>query len=220
MPYVSTTMKQNSAVMETPPDYTLIELFKQYWAAILFFAGVLGTILAFVKKVRTPVFYAFRWVRAAARLPLVLEGLERDNVLPDGVKVRDRLLDLSRMHISQVRWRRSMVDTLESPVFEADKDGNFVWANEALLSLTDLEIPQLVGKNWRNFIAGPDRRRIVDGWEAAVKDCSDFRDNFRMATARGEQWAIFNATCNKDDHGSVIDFVGKIKLIDGPTNHV
>jgi PAS domain-containing protein len=218
-PRNTTHMTTKIAMFDTPEPTSLLKTLQEYWGYVVFFAGVLLSIVAAVRKLRAPFVYLGRWFWAAVRLPLTLQKVEDAIRLPGNKTVNQAYADLSSVIANEVNWRRNLLDADDRMIFEADKDGKFLWANETALVSLDLEIGEVTDDNWRNFVIGPDRPAVVTGWREAVRDCSHYRTNCRITTREGERWAVMNATCNKDTLGNVLGYMVRFRTIDNPSIH-
>lgn len=216
-------MATNTGIMDTPEGVKPLKLIADYWKEIVATLTVLGGIWAYAKLLHGKWKNLKIWLKNAAAAPGAILEL-RQEIQLDGISLRQTVINiggdvqkLASLLNAETTWRRSILDSLHVPIFEADKDGRFMWANSELLEATNCEMPQVMGNNFRNFIADPDRRTMRDGWSDAVRDATDFRGNFRLSGTT--QWMMFDAVCNKDTFGNVLGFVGKLRKIDDPQQH-
>ena len=209
--------------MDTPGS-ALIETLSEYWGYIVGLVVGLGSLFAFYRKyLRGVPKGAAVWLKAAARLPVTLEKIQAELRFENGIGLREKLTGYDenmagfrRMLASETANRRMTWQYINTPIFEADKNGKFLWANTSYLEMTECDLPDIAGHNWRNSIAGPDRTDVVDQWAVAVNDGTDCKIKYRLVTENNEQWVSFHAICNKDDLGNVLGFVGRIKPTDDP----
>lgn len=218
---------QSSYIMDTPASTSFIQTALDFWKEILGALVLFGGIWAYAKLLHGQWKDLKLWFKHAAQAPTAVLEIKKELLLDTGISLRQAVFDLggnlnklTMLLNSETKWRRSILDSVDVPIFEADKDGRFMWANTALLELADLEMPQIMGNNWRNFIADQDRRSLVDGWAMAVRDCTNFRVKFRLSANGPDRWMVFNAACNKDEFGNVLGFVGKLRAIDGLTAQI
>ncbi len=214
----------NIATMDTPTGPNWLQFINEYWKeATLFFAAV-GAIWGYIKLVHGKWQAIKLWFKNAAAAPNAILEIRKELEFEPGLTVRQRLATIGDdiNHIRQVvsneiANRRAALQHVETPLFEFDLKGHFVWANDALLEMVAADIEQVRINNWRNIIAGPDRVQVIEGWSQAVADGTDYRTKFRLAIADGaESWVIFSVLCNKDDSGNILGWIGKMRKISDP----
>jgi len=216
----------NENVMDAP-ERTFLALLGEYWGYMVGFAAGLATLLTLYHKYLRKLPKAIiGWITAAIKLPVTLEAIQAELRFENGIGLREKLTGYDenmagfrRMLASETANRRMTWQYINTPIFEADKNGKFLWANTSYLDLTECDLPEITGNNWRNSIAGPDRTDVVDAGAMAVTDGTDCKVKFRMVTTTNEQWVAFHAICNKDDLGNVLGFVGRLKPTDDPRIH-
>lgn len=204
--------------MDAPSTTSIAQAVADYWKEFLVGVGVVGSIWTYVKHVHGKWGSFKEWCRDFAAAPSAVKEIKSELQLDTGITLRQAVKNLgtdvskvAALLAAETKWRRSIVDAMDTPIFEADKDGLFRWSNVALLEITDLEMTDILGHNWRKFIATADRQQVVDGWLSAVRDCSDFRTKFTLITKDGEVPYILNSLCNKDEYGNTLNFVGKLR---------
>jgi len=207
--------------MDTPTGPNWLQFLNDYWKEAVAFFAALGAIWGYIKLIHGKWQNIKLWFKNAADAPKAILDIRKELTLDANLSLRQAVINLggdlqklASLLNAETTWRRAILDSLHVPIFEADKDGRFMWANSVLLDATDFEMHQVMGNNWRNFIADPDRRTIIDGWATAVQDATDFRGNFRLSGTN--QWMLFDAVCNKDTFGNVLGFVGKLRKIEDP----
>lgn len=215
--------------METPntPMNDLIGKISEYWGYIVGGITASGAAYGFYRKYLKGKYKAFKtWCEAVVKAPVALAAIKAELEYESGITIRQKLEligdDIAKLgHIvsNEIANRRAALQAVETPLFEFDINGKFVWANDSLLEVTESETSDVLGNNWRNFIAGPDRSAVLEGWQMAVKDGSDFKAKFRLGTDGMEQWVLFSVVCNKDVKGNVLGWIGKLRKIDDPRIH-
>lgn len=205
----------------------IIAKISEYWGYIVGGVTALGAAYGFYHRYLKGKFTAFRaWLGAVINAPMALEALRAELEFETGITIRQKLEsigdDIAKLgHIvsNEIANRRAALQAVETPLFEFDINGKFVWANDSLLEVTESESSDVLGNNWRNFIAGPDRPSVLDGWQMAVRDGADYKAKFRLGTDGMEQWVLFSVVCNKDVKGNVLGWIGKLRKIDDPRIH-
>lgn len=222
-------MQTHSIAMQSEETSLIASLAKgigEWWGYLVAVVGALGIAFTYFKIARGKWTAFCSWCKNAAAAPNVIASIQADLQFEGGMSLRDRILTidenmvgLRRLIAFETASRRAALQTLSVPMFEADKDGKFLWANSALLELADCDLSDLTGSNWRNIIAGPDRDNAFDGWADAISDGTDYKAKFRLALDHGDKWVRMHAICNKDDLGNILGFGGKIVEIPDPRIH-
>lgn len=211
--------------METPtPVQNVAAMLAEYWGYLLSFLGGLTAMFVFYHKYCKGKYTALKaWGAAFVAAPNAIKEMRDELSLDGGLTFRqwaalidDDLKGVRRIVAFETISRRYMWDSIDAPIFEAAIDGKFLWANRAYLKTTECEMKAILGHNWRNVVAGPDRDELIDGWEMAVRDGTDYKAKFRLATDNSEKWVRFSVICNKDDLGNVLGFTGKLWEIPDP----
>lgn len=213
--------------LQPPESFSLLRILANWWEWIVAFVTGLGLLIAFYKKyVKGKVKKARQWSKSFIETPRLIEEMRTQLTFANGETLQqwvDRressVVNLSRRIAFETHSRRIIYDTLSIPFFEADKNGMFMWANEALLTLAGADMQDILNNNWKNSIAIPDRASVIAGWNSAVKDGADLRIKFRLTTETSEVWVQMTAFCNKDELGQVLGFIGKLKEVPDPRIH-
>lgn len=210
--------------LETPELPTIADLIARYWGHLAAVSAALATIYAAWRKyVRGRIRPLYIWLREVASLPLTLVEIKNELQFENGVSLRQKLTmigedltQLKRIISMETAARRSHLQLAETPMFECNDHGQFLWANDVLLKTVQKSLPQILGSNWKNIIALPDREEFFEAWTHAVAEAIDFSTKFRLTTPDGEQWMFFDAVCIKDDLGNVLSYLGKMKEVQDP----
>ena len=205
----------------------LAELIGKYWGYIVGFFSALGLIYgAWRRYVKKRISGARTWWKDAVALPTTLLEIKNELQFENGMSLRQRvirigedLMELRRVVASETAARRSLLQTIDSPMFECNERGQLLWANQDFLRVTQKNISQILGSNWRNIIALPDREEFIEGWHRAITEGTDFSTKFRLSLPDGEEWMFFEVVCNKDDLGNVISYLGRMRPAKDPRIH-
>ena len=81
---------------------------------------------------------------------------------------------------SMVARQRADLEDEPDPVFEADLNGQVVFANTAYLDLVGYSVAQMRGRGWEVIIHPSDRARIATGWRDAVAGRRIFDETFQV----------------------------------------
>ena len=214
--------------MDTPQTPDILATLGEYWKQITaVFVGLGGAYTFYRKYLRGRYAKVKTWATSAVQLPLTLEGIKQELEYEHGISLRQQIgrmsgdvKTLGQILSNEIANRRSALQFATTPLLEFDINGKFVWANEALLELVECELPDVLGNNWRNFIGGQHRSSVMNGWNSAVLDGTNFKTKFKLVTEAAECWVLFNVACNKDGEGNVLGWLGKLKVIEDPATHV
>ena len=167
------------------------------------------------------------WMKAAVNLPVVLADIQTQLRMKSGEgltvwadRIDQNIFGMRQLMTSETALRRASMQHLDVAIYEAGADGHWFWANNQFLFEGRCKLDEIRGENWANLIAMPDRERIVDGWEDAVQRGTNFKAKFRLNTDEvPERWMAFDTTCNKDESGQTLGFLGYMREIKDPTIH-
>lgn len=210
--------------MENPQTPDLLSVLAEYWKFITAIAGGLtATVLFYRKYCRGKYTKIKNWCSSAVQLPITIESIRQELEYEHGISLRQQIAlmsgdvkSLGQILSNEIANRRSALQFATTPLLEFDINGKFVWANEALLELTECELPDVLGNNWRNFVSGQHRNSVMQGWSSAVLDGTNYKTKFKLVTEAVECWVLFNVACNKDAEGNVLGWLGKLRVIDDP----
>lgn len=112
----------------------------------------------------------------------------------------------------RLRFRVSVAHD-EVAFFEADSEGNYLWANRSLLNLTELSLPDALGLGWVQAINPADRDMVVKVWNRDVASLSSFGPydfRYRDTWVRVEAIPVKFNLDDGDDDGDVLgaEYVG------------
>lgn len=205
------------------PDWLVI--LGEYWKLIVGVVTGAGITFAFYHKYCRGKLARFRaWKTAFIMLPVTLDEIKAELQFGPDVSIKQKLgsissdiLSLGQIISNEIANRRSALQFATTPLFEFDINGKLVWANDALLEMTECELHEVLGSNWRNIISGQHRTSVMTGWTSAVVDGTNYRTKFKLVTEAIECWVVFNVACNKDHEGNVLGWLGKLRKIEDPT---
>ncbi|MEJ7797125.1 MAG: SpoIIE family protein phosphatase [Solirubrobacteraceae bacterium] len=154
---------------------------------------VLGTFALYYREPRAPTDTQLELIDAAthlARMAIEHERAER------------------RLRYSEARFRTVATD-VPVGIFQADVEGNNVFANEHLCQLLNRSAEQLRGAGWAEQIHPDDRERVVAGWQAAVTAQASWTIEFRVLCPNGSVRIVaVTGTPLRADDGSAAGFLG------------
>lgn len=93
---------------------------------------------------------------------------------------------------SMVARQRADLEDEEAPVFEADLNGEIVFANTAYLDLVGYSVMQMRGRGWEVILHPDDTDRIIKAWRLAVTGRRIFNATFCIVS-RGNR--TFEVRC-------------------------
>lgn len=86
-----------------------------------------------------------------------------------GASLRDAINRIELQLLMEQSARRATAMVLDVGVWEADKDGNYIWANRTWLDMNGLSLEDARGHGWVNGISRRDRERMERDWQEAVE---------------------------------------------------
>lgn len=133
---------------------------------------------------------------------------------PNGGKsMKDQLSDLQASTKTILNRQRWILDNREEPIFETDEKGNFTWANDALIRLTDRLFKDLENNNWINALCENTREEVNDAWQLAIENKRNFEHDIVIIDSKNR---AFNAKCLavRQDDGKYVGKLINIKEIE------
>ena len=112
---------------------------------------------------------------------------------PNGGKsIKDQINDLQLSTKTILYRQRWILDNREEPIFETDEKGNFTWANDALMRLTDRSFRDLENNNWINALCEKTRDEVNDSWQIAIENKRNFEHEIIIVDGKNR---AFHAKC-------------------------
>jgi PAS domain-containing protein len=106
--------------------------------------------------------------------------------------MKDQMNDLQLSTKTILYRQRWILDNREEPIFETDENGNFTWANSALIRLTDRLFKDLENNNWINALCEKTRTEVNDSWQIAIENKRNFEHEIIIIDSKDR---AFSAKC-------------------------
>ena len=94
----------------------------------------------------------------------------------------------NRMELRQ----QNILNSVNIPTFETDKNGECVFANKAYLELIGRSMEEIRGPSWINIIHPEDRAKVRAEWLAAVSENRNFEMTYRIVN---REQMVFDISC-------------------------
>jgi len=133
---------------------------------------------------------------------------------PNGGKsIKDQINDLQASTKTILNRQRWILGNREEPIFETDEKGNFTWANNSLIRLTDRLFKDLENNNWINALCENTREEVNDSWQVAIENKRNFEHDIIIIDSKNR---AFNAKCHavRQDDGKYVGKLINIKEIE------
>ncbi len=101
--------------------------------------------------------------------------------------------------------------TQESPVtvYQTDKDGACIFANQNWYKMTGLTEEETMGDGWVNGLHDDDRGLVFQSWEKMVESKGKWGIEYRMQNRKGKvTWVYGTASAIYDEKGAISGYVG------------
>lgn len=135
---------------------------------------------------------------------------------PNGGKsIKDQINDLQSSAKTILYRQRWILDNREEPIFETDEKGNFTWANDALMKLTDRSFRDLENNNWINALCEKTRDEVNDSWQIAIENKRNFEHEVVIIDSKNR---AFSAKCHaviQEDKKYIGKFINIRRLSEG-----
>lgn len=95
-------------------------------------------------------------------------------------------------------------------IFQADRDGNVLYANPAWRTMAGSTMNDALGFGWLDAVAVEDRDRVRGQWSSAVRSHAAFRSELRFHRQKdgASTWVLAEAVPERDVDGSVRGWLG------------
>lgn len=112
---------------------------------------------------------------------------------PNGGKsLKDQVSDLQFSTKTILYRQRWILENREEPIFETDEHGNFKWANDSLIRLTDRLFKDLENNNWINALCEKTRDDVNQRWQIAIENKRNFEHEIIIVDGKNR---AFHAKC-------------------------
>ncbi len=129
------------------------------------------------------------------------------NILQDHQRMTRKAED------AQKRFR-SLNTSSPIGIFEADADGNLIYANPRWESITQLEAQMVKGHEWMAFVHQDDREAVDLKWQNTIMQGRELEMEFRFQRRTdGVCWVHFRSTVLRRDDGKKTGYVGTLEDI-------
>ena len=169
----------------------IIQYIIAHWDLILKFVppvlGLLSSLLSpqvrsFVWSIVTFFGRKMEWIISPFKIVFILKE-QNEKILKElypntGSSLRDAINRLDRRQILLNDRILSILDRDETPIFETDDHGQFIWVNNAYLALCGRPINELIGFGWINSVLESDRSRVIADWDRAIEEKRTFEMTF------------------------------------------
>ncbi len=159
-------------------------------------------------------FYLFNKLKPYTTIIKDMSDLKSDissisnELKPNGGKsIKDQINELQSCTKTILYRQRWILDNREEPIFETDEKGNFTWANDALMRLTDRSFRDLENNNWINALCEKTRDEVNDSWQIAIENKRNFEHEIVIIDSKNR---AFSAKCHaviQDDKKYIGKFI-------------
>ena len=109
---------------------------------------------------------------------------------------------------------RALLIQMEVAIWESDEKGNCVFVSRKMCRITGRTQEESLGRGWIGTIHYDDRERVVEEWDACVRDGRDFSMQYAFMTPGGERVEVCSAaTVCRDAKGNAVGYVGSVELL-------
>lgn len=123
-----------------------------------------------------------------------------------GESIKDQINQLQSSTKTILYRQRWILDNREEPIFETDIKGNFTWANDSLIRLTDRLFKDLENNNWINALCEKTRDEVNDSWQMAIENKRNFEHEVIIVDSKNRAFAAKCVAVRQEDG----KYVGKL----------
>jgi len=161
-------------------------------AALILFGGYL---VNFTRKIKPYVAVTDDITHLKNEVALISNELK-----PNGGKsLKDQISDLqssTKIILYRQRW---ILESREEPTFETDGKGNFTWANDAFIRLTDRLFKDLENNNWINALCEKTRDQVNERWQSAIENKRNFEHEIIIIDGKNRAFSVKCCAVRQND---------------------
>lgn len=117
-----------------------------------------------------------------------------------GESIKDMLNKILHRIDSIEFMKLAQFNIMEVPIFIADVDGKYRWANKAYLLTVGMALEEVIGTGWSDNIHTEDKQRVLDEWYRACSEFRPFNSRYRIIVD-GRIEFVFSQAVGKPDVG-------------------
>jgi PAS domain S-box-containing protein len=122
--------------------------------------------------------------------------------------IRDRSIEALRLNEERFR---SLAASMPHIVLEAHPDDGITFLSQAYAEYCGVPVEAGYGSGWRDVVHRDDYPALMESWENAVRDASDFESEFRLRRKDGAyRWYVGRAVAQRDDRGRPVRYTGTV----------
>lgn len=161
-------------------------------AAIVIFGGYFLNIAARLKPYTSI-------TQDIQELKTTVKGISEQFQNNGGKSLKDQMDKLEQTSLTILQRQRWILDNRDEPIFETDAKGNFKWANDSLIRLTDRLFKDLENNNWINALCESTRNEINESWQEAISNHRNFEHNVIIIDSKNRAFSAKCVATRQDD---------------------
>jgi len=161
-------------------------------AALILYGGYL---MNFTRKIKPYISVTDDIAVLKTEVATISKELKPNN----GKSLKDQVSDLqssTKIILYRQRW---ILESMEEPIFETDEKGNFTWANDALIRLTDRLFKDLENNNWINALCEKIRDQVNERWQSAIENKRNFEHEIIIIDGKNRAFSVKCHAVRQDD---------------------
>lgn len=153
--------------------------------------------------------------------------LIKDKLYPNGGSSIDDKVEKVMKKLSNVELglnslqvgQRNTWDILDIASWESDNEGKVNYVSAAFCDLLDCTPDEVMGNSWIGKIAYFDRDKVLKLWKEAIDNASEFTFPYNIKRGDGRYQKVAPIVIhNKDEHGVVLNSLGRLLKVGEPYN--
>lgn len=112
---------------------------------------------------------------------------------------------------SELRYR-TLIQNSPAGIYQADIQGNVLYSNDRLCSITGLDFESMIGFGWVKGIHPDDQKEVVEKWQTFIQKGGRWTLEYRQLNQKTNQvsWVYDEAVELLDGDGKRIGFIGSV----------
>jgi PAS domain-containing protein len=146
----------------------------------------------------------------ADRISSQLADIKKELTPNGGGSLKDQVSRIEQGQILTELHAKALLDQSSAPTFRCDARGHWIWANRALLKLSDMQAEQIYGNGWINLVIASEREDVHCEWISAVEQGRDFSMTFTIQTAGKPPARVYGQASILRNGASVVGYLGSL----------
>lgn len=163
----------------------------------------------------TIIIYIFKFFKRIWNSLIILDSIAEQFKPNHGSSLFDKIKRIEDGLISNQQVSKLILETSILGIYQCDKDGICIWANNAILEIFGLSINEMLGNGWLISIIPEQRIKVWDYWiECNIKKIP-YENQYTIYNTKLNKYFLIETIAKPcyDNEDNVIGYLGTVKII-------